>query len=123
MLDTLCMLGNFSCFCCLLLTFFKIKFSKNYFRNTIRVSNGLDTDLLWVQTCLQKVTSRQQKLPLARKELRDKIFRQCYRLALRLIYFTPDRRQSKMLILSTNVDQKSLDIARLATNGNLKHCF
>ena len=33
---TLCMLGNFSCFCCRLLTFFKkITFSKNSFRNTI----------------------------------------------------------------------------------------
>ena len=42
---TLCMLGNFSCFCCRLLTFFsKLTFSKNFFRNTIRVSNGLDPD-------------------------------------------------------------------------------
>ena len=38
---TLCMLGNFSCFCCHLLTFFfKLTFSKNSFMNT--VSNGLD---------------------------------------------------------------------------------
>ena len=41
-LDQLCMLGNFSRFCCHLLTFFKINFFKN--RNTIRVSNGLDPD-------------------------------------------------------------------------------
>ena len=34
------MLGNFSCFCCHLLTFS----SKNSFRNIIRVSNGLDPD-------------------------------------------------------------------------------
>ena len=33
-----CMLGNFSCFCCCLLTFFKIIFFKTLFRNTIRVS-------------------------------------------------------------------------------------
>ena len=33
----LCMLGNFPCLCCHLLTFFKINFSKSYFRNTIRV--------------------------------------------------------------------------------------
>ena len=39
---TLCVLCNFSCFCCLLLTFFKLNFSKNSFRNTIRVSNVLD---------------------------------------------------------------------------------
>ena len=40
---TLCTLDNFSCFCCHL-TFFKINFSKNYFMNTIRVSNGLDSN-------------------------------------------------------------------------------
>ena len=34
------MLGNFSCFCCRLPIFF----SKNSFRNTIRVSNSLDPD-------------------------------------------------------------------------------
>ena len=34
-----------SCFCCLLLTFFKINFfSKISLRDTIRVSNGLDPD-------------------------------------------------------------------------------
>ena len=30
--------------------FFKIIFSKSYFRNIIRVSNGLDSDQEWVQT-------------------------------------------------------------------------
>ena len=51
------MLGNFSCFCCHLLTFFKVNFSKNSFWNTISVSNILIqiwTDyllvLIWVQT-------------------------------------------------------------------------
>ena len=38
------MLGNFSCLCCRLLTFFKIFFVKNDFRNTIRVLSGLDPD-------------------------------------------------------------------------------
>ena len=38
------MLGNFSCFCCRLQTFFKINFFKKSFRNTIRLSNGLDPD-------------------------------------------------------------------------------
>ena len=51
-------------------------------------------------------------------------------------YSTPGRRQSNMLILSTNVDKKkSLEtefliaiccpnvVARLATNCNQKHCF
>ena len=41
---TPCMLGNFSCFCCHLSTFFKINFFKNSFRNIIRVSNALDSD-------------------------------------------------------------------------------
>ena len=55
----LCMLGNFSCFCCHLPTFSKINFFKKSFRNTIRVSNNLNPDqdqhlsmsvLIWVQT-------------------------------------------------------------------------
>ena len=37
-------LCNFSCFCYNLLTFSKIIFLKDSFRNTIRVSNGLDPD-------------------------------------------------------------------------------
>ena len=54
------MLGNFSYFCSCLLTFFKIIFSKNSFRNTIRESSHLDPDqdlhfvgpnlLIWFQT-------------------------------------------------------------------------
>ena len=50
---TLCMLGNLSCFCCCLLTFFKFFFTINSFKSTIKVSNGLDTDLIWVQTVCQ----------------------------------------------------------------------
>ena len=40
---TMCPLGNFHDFCRLLI-FFKIKFLKNSFRTTIRVSNNLDPD-------------------------------------------------------------------------------
>ena len=36
--------GNFSCFCCRLLNISKLTFSKNYFRNTIRISSILDLD-------------------------------------------------------------------------------
>ena len=39
---TFCMLANFSFLCCRLLAFFStLTFSKKYFGNTIRVSNGL----------------------------------------------------------------------------------
>ena len=43
---TLCILGNLSCFCCGTSTadFFKINLFKKEFRNTIKVSNGLDAD-------------------------------------------------------------------------------
>ena len=43
---TLCMLGNFSCFCCRLPTFFfpKLTFQKTSFRNTIRVPKKLEPD-------------------------------------------------------------------------------
>ena len=43
LLFTLCMLGNFSCHLSWLF-FSKLTFSKNSFRNTIRVSNSLDPD-------------------------------------------------------------------------------
>ena len=36
--------GYFFMFCCHLLTFFRINFLENYFKNTIRVSNSLDPD-------------------------------------------------------------------------------
>ena len=43
--QTLCMLGNFSCFCGRLLFFFSnSSFSNNSFRNPLKVSNGLDPD-------------------------------------------------------------------------------
>ena len=39
------MLGDISCFCCQRSAdFSKLTFSKNSFRNTIRVLNGLDQD-------------------------------------------------------------------------------
>ena len=69
------MLGNFPFFCYCLLTFSKLSFSNNFFRNTIRASNDLDPDqdrhLVGPDlgpNCLQKVISRQQKLLLAGKE-------------------------------------------------------
>ena len=54
---TFCMLGNFSCFCCRLLTFQNVLFSKTSFRNTINVQTvwiQIRTDnlpvLIWVLT-------------------------------------------------------------------------
>ena len=48
------MLGKYSCFCCHLLTVFKIIFSRDFFRNTnrLRVTNSIDPDQdrLFVQT-------------------------------------------------------------------------
>ena len=42
---TLCMMGNWSCFCYRLLLFFSnLTIYKNPFLNTIRVPNGLDSD-------------------------------------------------------------------------------
>ena len=41
---TFCMLGDFSCFCCCLLIFSKLTFSKKSFSNVIRVSNGSGPD-------------------------------------------------------------------------------
>ena len=47
LLVTLCILGNFLCLSCRLLTFSKLTFSKKCFVNTIRESNGLDLDQDW----------------------------------------------------------------------------
>ena len=62
-------LGNYSCFCCCLLTFFKISLFKKFFRDTINVSNGLDPDQDRHSgpKLFAKVISRRQKLLLARK--------------------------------------------------------
>ena len=73
------MLGKFSCFCCRLLTFFKINFFKKKIRNTIRVSNSLDPDQDLQNVgpdlgpnCLQmlSVDDKNSLLHVARKELR-----------------------------------------------------
>ena len=72
------MLGNFSCFCCPLLTFFKINFFKIKFRNTIRVSNALDSDQDrhsvgpdLSPNCLQRLTAEQMTKTAASKERVD----------------------------------------------------
>ena len=70
------MLGNFSCFCCLLLTFFISNFLKKSSMKTIRVSNGFgpDQDGHFVgpdpdHNCLQMLSADDKKSPLTRKEL------------------------------------------------------
>ena len=62
---TFCILGNFSCFCCRLITLFHYElFSKNSFKNKIRVSNELDPDQDrhsvspdWDSNCLQRLSA------------------------------------------------------------------
>ena len=75
---TFCLLGNFACFFGGVSAdfFFKINFLKISFRNTIRLSNSLDSDhtwqkrpdllsvLIWVQTVC-KIINRQQKTKVA----------------------------------------------------------
>ena len=49
--DNLSVLDNFACFLSFANVFYsKSIFRKDYFRNTIRVSNSLGPDQLWVQT-------------------------------------------------------------------------
>ena len=61
---TLCLLGNFSRFLLSTDFFSKLAFSKNSFRNTIKVSHSLDPDLIRVQTVCKNLpaddTSRQR---------------------------------------------------------------
>ena len=71
------MLCNVSCFCCRLLIFSKLTFSKNSFSNTISVSNLLDPDQDrhcvgpdLGPNCLQRL-SADEKSPLARKVLKE----------------------------------------------------
>ena len=70
----LCILGSFSCFCCCLLTFFKIKFFNKKISGTLSecqtvwIQNRTDilSILIWIQT-ICKVISIRQMSPLARK--------------------------------------------------------
>ena len=72
---TLCMLGNFSCFCCHLLTFLKINFFQKIRSGVlsecqmvkIQIRADALSVLIWVQSA--KVISRWQKLPLTWIEL------------------------------------------------------
>ena len=75
---TLCLLGKFSCFFFSFWIFSKSTISKNFFRNTTRVSNSSDLDLVWhfvrpvlVLNCLQKMISRWPQLG---KELGWKLY-------------------------------------------------
>ena len=56
---TLCLLGNFSCLCCCLLTFFKINFFKKIISGTLS-----ECQTVWIQfgpnlgpNCLQKISA------------------------------------------------------------------
>ena len=72
-IQLICILGNFSYFCCHLRIFFsKLTFSKTAFRNTFRVSKGLDPiqnrhfgDSDLGPNCLQRLSAAQ-----ARKEIK-----------------------------------------------------
>ena len=75
------MLGNFSCFCCHLLTFFKINYFKEFFRNTVRVLNGLDPDQdrHYVSpdlcpNCLQKLSADDKSSRTRKSNIRFPIF-------------------------------------------------
>ena len=70
------MLGNFLCFCCRMLNFFKVNFFKKKKKNQehhqyqtclIQIRIDILSVLIWFQL-FAKVISRQQKLMLARKE-------------------------------------------------------
>ena len=75
---TLSMPSSFSCFCCRLLTFFKI----NFFEKTLAgipsecqtVWIQIRTDILSVPTFCAEVINRWQKSPLARKEILERPF-------------------------------------------------
>ena len=74
---TLCILGNFSWFYCRLLTFLRINFSKKFFQEhyqsvkLFRSRSGPTFRRSWSGSKLfAKVSSRRQKSPLARKELK-----------------------------------------------------
>ena len=76
-----CMLGNFSCFYCLLLTFFKnhmINFFKRFFQEHYQslkwfgsISGPTDilSVLIWIQNHLLRLLADNKKSSLARKEL------------------------------------------------------
>ena len=67
---TLCMLGNFPSFCCRLLYFFsKFPFSKNSFRNTIRVSNCMHPKSADNKSSMTAQIAQLVKRPLSEREV------------------------------------------------------
>ena len=81
----LCMLGNCSCFCCLLLTFFKVNFFKEFSSGTqskcltvwIQIRTDDLSGLIWVQTVCK---GYQQKTKAATSKERVRTQLVCSRL-------------------------------------------
>ena len=79
--STFCMLGNFSCFCCRLLTFFKIDFFEKFLQELpsecqtvwIQIRTDILSVLIWVQTVCRGY-QQMTKSPLARNEILERPF-------------------------------------------------
>ena len=80
-------LGFLSCFVCRLLIVFNINFFKNYFRNTIRMSNSLDLG----PNCLPRLSADDMFIMLRNVadssmqsfDIRNTV---CHQLAVRLLF-------------------------------------
>ena len=88
---TVCMLGTFSCFCCCLLTFFKIKYSLRNKSDCQRVWIQIRTDvlsiLIWVQNFC-KDYQHMTKVAARRKRVKHASFGQVV-MAVSLRQFLP----------------------------------
>ena len=83
------MLGNFSCFCYFLLTFFKT-FSKISFRNTLKVSNGLNPDFCWSwsgskRLCL--IYQQMTKVTTSKEKVNGSFFNNIFFLFFSFLFF------------------------------------
>ena len=94
------MLGNFSCFCCLQLTFqnpfffSKIKFYQEHYQSVKKFGSRSGSTFCrsWFWSKLiAKIFSRQQKSPQARKSLKWRQFKKRFKSCLLYIYVFPSK--------------------------------
>ena len=94
-------ISAFHTFFCCLLNFSKSSFSKNYFRNTIRVSNSLDPEQVWrsVDRGYQNTATSRQGIKVIKK---NKLKNSYHRFWLKLVITRErDKRQMSITIVDS----------------------
>ena len=110
----------FLCFCCRLMTFFRnYFFQKESLRNTIRVSNGLNTDqdrrYDLGPNCLHRLSAKQTTLVGKELKITPTLTKCIFRNTLYCIIFKKNKKTTDLRILSQRDVQCKLDYQSLET--------